>query len=227
MKKDKWIFESKYLIFYFDNCFELSFEICGYFDNRPRINIDLFFFSLTLIMPFRNKWIDECDSPKWGIAYHNETLWFYLGGEGNDGGGNNWVTIYSPFSHQWVRTSYLRKDGKWEHETKGNKKDFYKEVWKDVLWSESHPYSYTLKSGEIQKRVATIKVEQMEWRWHWFKWLPLTKKIKNTITVNFDDEVGEETGSWKGGVTGCSYDLLPTETPLECLKRMEKQLKFR
>jgi hypothetical protein len=40
------------------------------------------------------------------------------------------------------------------------------------------------------------------------------------------DEVGEEAGSWKGGVLGCGYTLLPNETPLQCLRRMEKERKF-
>ncbi len=62
MKKQKWCFESKYLVFYFTWNFEISFAICGYFDNRPRINLGLIFFRLTLILPFTNKWTDECDA---------------------------------------------------------------------------------------------------------------------------------------------------------------------
>jgi hypothetical protein len=224
--KNKWIYESKYVIFYFTPGFDISFEICGYFDNRPRINLELFFFSLTLIFPFRNKWTDECDPPKWGIAYHNETLWINRGGKGNGHGRNKWWSFYSPFSLQWIKTSALRKDGTWEHETKKDRKDLYRDEWRDVLWNETHPYIYTLKSGEIQNRQATIEVREREWRWHWFKWLPLTKTISKTIEIKFDDEIGEETGSWKGGVTGCGYILLPNETPLECLRRMEIERKF-
>jgi hypothetical protein len=44
--------------------------------------------------------------------------------------------------------------------------------------------------------------------------------------IEFNDEVGERTGSWKGGTLGCGYNLLPNETPLECLRRMEKERKF-
>lgn len=226
MARDKWIYESKYVVFYFSKVFDLSFELCGYFDNRPRFNIDLFFFSLTLILPIRNSWTDECDPPKWGIAYHNQTFWIYRGGKGNDHGGNKWWTMYMPWSYQWVRTSNLRSDGTWEHETSGNRKDFYLDKWNTILHKETHPYTYVLKSGEIQNRLATIKVEEREWRWHWFKWLPLTKKVSRTIGISFNDEVGEETGSWKGGCTGCGYDLRANETPLQALRRMEKERKF-
>jgi len=224
--REKWIYEGKYIIFYFHRGFDLSFEICGYFDNRPRLNIDLFFFSLTLILPFRNNWTDECDPPKWGIAYHNQTFWIYRGGKGNMHGGNKWWTFNMPWSYDWVRTSALRKDGAWENETKGNRKEFYSDKWKEILWGETQPYAYALKSGEVQKREAAIKVEEREWRQRWLKWTSLGAKIERTVDIRFDKEVGEETGSWKGGVTGCGYKLLPNESPAACLKRMESERKF-
>jgi hypothetical protein len=225
--KEKWEYNSKYLIFYFAKRFNITFEICGYFDNRPRINISLFFFSLTLIFPFENNWTDECDPPTWGVAYHDETLWFYLGGKGNMNGGNKWITFDSPFSLDWVRSSYLKKDMTWEDEYKGCRKSFYDgDIWKGILFEETHPYIYILKSGKIQERLATIKVQEMEWRMNWFKWLSFTKKVRKTIDVTFNDEVGERSGSWKGGTIGCSYEMLPNETPYECLKRMEKERNF-
>ena len=226
MKKEKWIHEGKYIIFYFKKGFEISFEICGYFDNRPRINLNLFFFRSALILPFRNKWTDECDSPKWGIAYHGQIFWIYRGGKGNMNGGNKWWTFHMPWSLDWVRTSNLRKDGAWEHESKGNHKNFYEDTWKDILWNDTYPYVYTLKSGEVQHRTATLRVEEREWRRRAFRWLPLFNKIQKTIDVKFDQEVGEETGSWKGGCVGCGYNLLQNETPLEWLRRMEKDRKF-
>jgi len=121
-----------WIIFYWGNVFDISFEICGYFDNRPRINLDLIFFSLTFILPFRNKWIHECDPPKYGIAIHNNTLWIYRGGKGNMKGGNKWWTWNIPFvTKDWVRTSILLKDGTWEHEFSGERKSFYNDEWKE------------------------------------------------------------------------------------------------
>lgn len=221
-----WEFTSKYLTFHFTRRFNLTYEICGYFDNRPRINISLFFFSLNLILPFRNNWTDECVPPKWGIAYHARALWIYRGGKGNMNGGTNWWVFTMPWAFSWVRTSALKKDGTWEHETKGNNKNFWKKEWKLMLWNETYPYKYTLKSGEIQNVEATIMVEEREWRRKAFTWLPLFNKVVKSIDINFNQEVGEETGSWKGGVLGCGYDILPNETPLECLRRMEKERKF-
>ena len=224
MKKEKWIFENKWIIFYFTKNFDLSFELCGYFDNRPRINFDLFFFNLTIILPFRNKWIDECDSPKWGIAIHNNTIWIYRGGKGNLSGGNKWWTWSIPFvTKDWIRTSILLKDDSWGHETKGNRKGFYNDEWKEKQKSWSYNFTDNY-DGEIIP--TTIYVEEREWRPKWLKWTKLFAIIDRSIDIHFSKECGKEKGSWKGGVIGSSYKILPNEEPLDCLKRMEKVRKF-
>ena len=206
--------------------FNLTYSICGYFDPRHNIRIELFFFTLSINLPFKSKYTDECDPPSWGIAHHNNSLWIYRGGKGNMNGGNKWWSFNDPWSMQWVRTSALKKDGGWEHETKGNSKDFWQDKWNDILHIENHPYTYKLKSGVVQNVEATIKVYEREWRMHWFKWTKIGNSISRTIDINFSSEVGERSGSWKGGCTGCSYELKNGESPLECLRRMEKERIF-
>jgi hypothetical protein len=224
MKEPK-IYRTKYTEFYWAKRFDIGYETCGYFDSRPRINIDLFFFSFTIILPFPNpKWANECDSPKWGIAIHNNTFWIYRGGKGNMNGGNKWWTWYIPFvTKDWVRTSILLKDDTWEHETKGNKKDFYNEQWKAKQKSWTYDYVDSYDSEIIP---TTIFVYEMEWRPKWMHWTSVFAKTKRKIDVHFSKECGKRKGSWKGGTLGCNYELLPNETPLDCLRRMEKERKF-
>jgi hypothetical protein len=95
------------------------------------------------------------------------------------------------------------------------------------LWKETHPYQYVLGDGRIQDRLAAIIVEEREWRPIWFRWTSLFAKIRTSIDIEFSGEVGEREGSWKGGTIGCSWDLLPGESPVECLRRMEKERVFR
>lgn len=87
---------------------------------------------------------------------------------------------------------------------------------------EAHPYLYVLRSGEVQQRVATIKPERRLWA---RPWLPARRESRY-IDVEFNDEVGERTGSWKGGVLGCGFDMLPGEAPADALRRMEAERKF-
>lgn len=96
----------------------------------------------------------------------------------------------------------------------------------DGRYKERHPYRYTMLSGESQERVATIYGEEMEWRWRWLRRLPWPRKISRTISVEFSDEVGERTGSWKGGVTGCGWGWRHGETMVDALRRMEREREF-
>lgn len=227
-------FIKKWIHFWWGGIFDLSYEVCGYFDNRPRINFGLVIFHISFIIPFYNKWSSECDPPKWGIGYHHQTLWIYIGGKGNMRGGCKWITFNMPWQFDWVRTSTLLKDNTWYHETRKNRIEWFtasKEKgtrnWlEENKMADVYDYTYILKSGKIQERKATIGVEEREWRLRGARWFSPIKSISKTISVEFNDEVGERTGSWKGGCIGCSYELLSNETPLECLRRMEKERKF-
>lgn len=92
---------------------------------------------------------------------------------------------------------------------------------------ERHPYVYVLRSGEIQNRTATIYGSEMEWRLLYFPWLPWPRKVSRSIEVTFDDEVGERSGSWKGGCIGCSYEWRDGESMHGCLQRMQHEREFR
>ena len=63
--------------------------------------------------------------------------------------------------------------------------------------------------------------------WRVLKRWPIYKWYRKSINVQFSDETGERTGSWKGGTIGCGYDMLPGETAEQTLRRMEKEREFR
>lgn len=88
------------------------------------------------------------------------------------------------------------------------------------------PYTYVPKSGEVQNRTATVTVERRTWYPRCLRFTTLFDKVRPVIDVKFSDEVGERSGSWKGGCTGCGYDLLPGESAESCLRRMESERKF-
>ena len=89
--------------------------------------------------------------------------------------------------------------------------------------SQVFDYTYVLKRGEVQKRKATVHVDRLTWGRKWARWL---KMVRTSINISFDEEVGERTGSWKGGTTGCSWVLKSYETPEQALRRMERERKF-
>lgn len=149
--------------------------------------------------------------------------------------------VHFPWAWEFYRHSILAADGRsWITELASlrakrdeppiglpaNDKDRWFFLSKLPCWRVELPYRYVLRSGEVQERVATVSVNEYEFRWRWFHWLPFPRKIRRSIKVEFNGEVGERSGSWKGGCIGSGYDLLPNETPEECLRRMERERKF-
>lgn len=98
--------------------------------------------------------------------------------------------------------------------------------WDSKPYSESHPYTYTLQSGKVQHRTATVSKRRHVLCRRAFKALGWPRWIRESIEVQFDGEVGERSGSWKGGTIGCGYDLRLGETMLDALRRMESERKF-
>ena len=92
-----------------------------------------------------------------------------------------------------------------------------------TTYATVYPYRYKLKNGEVQLRTASVVIEKMTWGLRWWRFPVLTRDY---IDVTFSDEVGERTGSWKGGTIGCSYNLLPGESAEACFRRMEQDRKF-
>lgn len=91
---------------------------------------------------------------------------------------------------------------------------------------ETHDYTYTLRSGNVQRRRATILRERTTRGRHVLSRLGWLSRVSYSIDVKFDGEVGERSGSWKGGTVGCGHTMLPDETAIDALRRMERERKF-
>lgn len=224
------------------NGFNLTFENHGYFDPRPQINTNVTTI-VALILPFISLWLIPISLVlcfyAWGSLYirlpwdtgHGDTaenktygLMFYHFDEGFPS--EFWMrscpslSFYFPWHYTFQKREILLKDG-WYTEQKGdNLWDNTK--WGDKILYETHPYTYVLKSGKIQNVNAKIHEEKRTWK----RWFGLSHMMHHDIEVEFDKEVGERSGSWKGGTIGCGYRILPGETRLDTLRRMEKERKF-
>lgn len=205
--------------------FEVLLHRGGYFDPYYAISFCFIWGLFHVKLPFKTRLKKGCDLPRYGFSIHNNTFWVYIGGKYDEGigqcQGKQWLTWHLPFF------SY-KFDGHWVVDKNGEYVFIDRDVkpWefkKANAMSESHPYVYTLKDGTVQKRIATVTKEKRKWH---RKWFPFLKMERVSIDVEFDDEVGEGTGSWKGGVIGCGYDVVPGETMLNALRRMEKERVF-
>lgn len=126
----------------------------------------------------------------------------------------NWVFI----SHEVQREdgSWAPYVGSWEKEKSPDGRRMYE-----------FDYIYTLKNGEDQHRTASVYVERWTHRRKWLpRWFPGSLRTRPSISFEFDGEVGERTGSWKGGVIGSGETMLKGETVEQTFRRMERERKF-
>lgn len=193
-----------------------------------------FLFSLYLVVPG----IYHCKESKVGISFHMGGIHLYTFTTMME---SNSADPWWRQSHSWYWPWELRHHLTEILEHKANLPGLARPIWNDKgkkfldsyeareaaqkSVSETYDYTYTLKSGEVQHRKATVYVDRMTWRARWWPLIPI-QKVQVCISVSFDKEVGEVAGSWKGGCVGCGYEMNLGETPLECLRRMEKERKF-
>lgn len=195
---------------------QLSLKLClfrkDYGVNRYALNICCLWFTLwETTQPVQGDMMDS-----WGIALYETSSIHVKWGK--------WYTfIYLPWMWYHCQLEVLLNDGTFVVD----KRDYHSQYPIENEYNATADYKYKLKSGEIQIVQAVVRVERRTWYWKWFKWLGWPRKVRTCIDVEFSSEVGERSGSWKGGVVGCGYDLLDHETPMECLKRMESERVFK
>ena len=208
---------------------ELVLNRGTYFDTRYAISIAIGWGHFMVYLPFKTKLEEGCDMPRYGFAIHNDTFWIYKGGDYKDGQcQNQWISWYLPFfsyefDGHWIMDKH-RVMVKMGRESLNNLDGLCSYDFRiQLAYSETHPYTYTLKNGTVQHRTAKCTIEKRKWH---RKWFPFLTKESQVIDIEFNDEVGERTGSWKGGTIGCGYEMLPNDTIETCLRRMEKEREF-
>lgn len=206
---------------------ELMLHRGGYFDKQYAFSFCFIWGKFCIKLPFKTKLPEGCDMPRYGFCTFDNTIMFYGGGEYDETicqmcGTNCKVWDIPWISYEFEGHWILDKDYAWQEVGKKGLPDSW-DFRETGAYKETHAYTYTLDSGEVQNRIATCTVEKRRWHRKWFPWI---KMVRRVIDVEFDQEVGEQPGSWKGGVTGCGYDMLENETLVKCLRRMEKERKL-
>ena len=141
--------------------------------------------------------------------------------------------IQMPWSYEFHHKDIFMADGTWVREPRNKFYDVTADDEKlldhihNNKYQETVPYRYVLRNGTVQNVQATVTVDEMQWRRKWLPGTSLFAKTKRTIDVKFSGEVGERAGSYKGGTIGCSYEMQQDEDPIETLRRMERDRKFR
>jgi len=170
-------------------------------------------------LPFlpRREPADTLDN--WGASWN----WDNRGADIHLNWGSRCKIVHLPWDYVHVRSSMLCQDGVWRKAIGA----WERKEGDPVQATETHHYRYVCRDGTVQDDIeATISVSEMEWRWRMLRWLRWGALVRRTIDVEFSAEVGNQRGSWKGGVLGCSYEMRRDEGPAECLHRMRRERSF-
>jgi hypothetical protein len=195
---------------------------------RPRFafGLDLFeegyclnFFGFLISLPFLDRWRWEPEEmmEAWGFYYDYHNASFVLCWR------NKTKFIHMPWQYDHMNDKHMvqLEDGRWEP---------YRPSWhkdgEDNRFLQEFPYSYTLKNGTVQNVTATVYVERREWRRKCLWYIPWFSMKRKSLDVHFSAEVGERSGSWKGGCIGCGTDMKKGETAEQALRRMERERVF-
>lgn len=201
---------------------EIEFPSDWHEHSRAWIRIGLGLFSINFSFPWRKVVPDQgqCSGPTYGFYFFERALVLQYG-KMTGRRGDPQKYIHLPWSWEHIRHDYLNSDGSLHHRAARGEYEV------PASTTEQHPYRYVLRSGEVQDRIATVNGEEREWRWRGTQRLPWPRKIRRTINVAFNDEVGERTGSWKGGVLGTAFEWHRGESMRDALDRMQREEKFR
>lgn len=153
-----------------------------------------------------NRWAVG-DEPAWCLDLSREHGLHVEWGE--------WYRFFGwPLRTVQLAHEYLSADYSWKPHVSGERSDEYSRV---------YPYVYRLRSGEVQHRKATLTVERRTLGRNLLSAIYWPRRYREEICVKFDKEVGERSGTWKGGVVGCGYEMRDGEEPLDTLRRMERE----
>ncbi|WP_174549299.1 hypothetical protein [Cupriavidus nantongensis] len=175
-------------------------------------------------------WWAEVFPCEYGFSVDDGFLQVYLGPQTHDSLTTKSWCKHLPWT-QWrfIRFSLFGLDG--EHlrtwlEPKRRKLDGsgYDRFTQQREFEKTMPKAvFEIEDYDGKRIQATTHIEESEWRFGegWFKWLSLfcRPKVRRSLSIDFDSEVGPEKGSWKGGLMGTGIDMLPGELHEEAFRR--------
>jgi hypothetical protein len=172
-----------------------------------------------------------------GSWYHDSREYGFSFRWGQDWGGSTghgslaWNHRRASFSMPWgwnrqrgdYQPEYMDVAGEW-HSQDIQPRDYYTDEHNAELgplpWSEEYTFHYMTRGGEAQHVRTTVERERRTDTYRVFGRVT-RRRVQDLIAIKFHEEVGNQRGSWKGGVTGTGCAMKPGETPGETLRRFQ------
>lgn len=171
-------------------------------------------------------WYEETFPKEYGFCLNDGSLQLYYGPQTHDSRSTKSRGWFLPWM-QWRHVRYSLYDLKgglfWEQRQKKDIRGIAAFTDQYEAQKACPAAHFALRDYDGSEVIATARIDEREWRFGegWFKWLSWFRKamIKRRLDIEFNVETGPEKGSWKGGTTGTSIDMLPGEMHEGAMRR--------
>lgn len=210
------------------------------------LHVSPYFVSVFVHLPFLQRWHKEPNDPmgdRWGFSFSD-------GDALHLNWGRKLKIIDMPWSYTWIETAMLLDrpvpsmaqiapgDAPvelWAIDNETTRREALaqgrcaREVYEDVCKKRlklRRTYTYRLSCGTEQNVRCTLTIRRTEWRQRWLKWTSWGNRRITYLDVEFDDEIGEGVGTWKGGVLSTSQRIRPGDSIEQTFTWMQRDRKF-
>ncbi len=170
------------------------------------------------------KWYYEFFQREFGLCLCDGHLSIYYGAQTNDSTTTKCWSCFLPWT-QWRRVRFSLYDTfgnhYWTEPRNSRGPDAFSEKMRMEDLCPSVKFLFSDFDGSTI--TATTRIEEREWLFGTgsFKWLSWFRrsKVRRSLDLKFDKEVGSEKGSWKGGIMRHGIDMLPGELHEQAFRR--------
>lgn len=160
---------------------------------------------------------------EFGFSLNDGFLTFYHGPQTNDSITTKSTSFFLPWT-QWFFNRYSVYGLNGEHlkswiseRSLVKKKKPFNDYEEQRQFKDQHvpKVKFLIRDADGTEVIATTYIQEREWTFGegWFQWLRFFRKniVQRTLEIEFDQEVGHDKGSWKGGLMGTSIEMNPNE----------------
>jgi hypothetical protein len=187
------------------------------------------FWSDKVIKQMGRNWYIKYTRKEYGFSIDKDSIHLSYGIQPDSSNESKNKVIFYPWKEtRIIRQSYYHGDGtlagdvlNYHRKGKYKNKSFYSDCQQIEDLTEKIRFKVKDADGTVVDVKAYICEEEYSYGVGHFEWLSWFTEpiIKRSLIVNFDSEVGNEKGSWKGGLMGTSIIMQPGEQPEKAFKR--------
>ena len=182
-------------------------------DYRERHNADTW--SAETIARMGRDWYEVAFPCEYGVTFSERALHVYYGAQTHSScTTKSWCCFLPWLAWRYVRMTLYTTTGAHFWTERAAERGAWEAM--DAVRTACPKARFDFEDYDGERITATTHIEEREWRlgerpFRWLSWFR-RPRIRRDLSIKFSAEVGPEKGSWKGGTTEHSIEMLPGES---------------